>query len=45
MEKLLLNQNEVINQYNKLKNIHKVAKNFGVSITPIKRIFYFNSNC
>lgn len=38
MVKLLLNQNEVINQYNKLKNIHKVAKHFNVSITPIKRI-------
>ena len=38
MEKLLLNEIEVINQYNKLKNIHKVAKNFNVSITPIKRI-------
>jgi len=38
MEKLLLNEIEVINQYNKLKSIHKVADYFNVSVGPITRI-------
>jgi DNA-binding transcriptional regulator WhiA len=38
MEKLLLNEKDVINQYNKLKNIHKVAEYFKVSVSPISRI-------
>lgn len=38
MEKLLLDSDEVIRQYEKLKNIHKVSDVFGVSISPIKRI-------
>jgi hypothetical protein len=38
MEKLLLNENDVIVQYNELKNIHKVAKHFNVSVSPISRI-------
>lgn len=42
MEKLLLNETDVVNQYNKLKNIHKVAKYFNVSISPITRILKSN---
>jgi hypothetical protein len=42
MEKLLLNETEVINRYNELKNIHKVAKYFNVSISPISRILKLN---
>lgn len=42
MEKLLLNDDEVINQYNELKNIHKVAKYYNVSISPIIRILKSN---
>jgi hypothetical protein len=38
MEKLLLNEKEVIAKYNEFKNIHRVADYFGVSITPISRI-------
>lgn len=38
MEKLLLNEIDVINQYTKLKNIHKVAEYFNVSVSPISRI-------
>lgn len=38
MEKLFLDQNDIVLKYNELKNIHKVAKFFNVSITPIKRI-------
>jgi len=38
MEKLLLDENEVIHKYNELKNIHKVANYFEVSVTPINRI-------
>jgi DNA-binding transcriptional regulator WhiA len=43
MEKLLLNETEVINQYNILKNIHRVAEYFNVSATPISRIIKSNS--
>lgn len=42
MEKLLLNETDVVNQYNLLKNIHKVAEYFNVSITPITRILKSN---
>jgi intein-encoded DNA endonuclease-like protein len=42
MEKLLLNETEVINQYTELKNIHKVAKCFNVSVSPISRILKSN---
>jgi hypothetical protein len=42
MEKLLLNETDVLNQYNQLKNIHKVAEYFNVSISPIKRILKSN---
>ena len=42
MEKLLLNELEVINQYNELKNIHKVAEYFNVSVSPIIRIIKSN---
>jgi hypothetical protein len=38
MEKLLLNEKEVIGKYEELKSIHKVAEYFKVSITPISRI-------
>jgi len=38
MEKLSLNETDVLNQYNRLKNIHKVAEYFNVSISPITRI-------
>ena len=38
MEKLLLNENDVISQYNELKNIRKVAEYFKVSVSPISRI-------
>ena len=56
MEKLQLNPNEVVLKYDEFGNIHKVAKYFGTSITPIKRIlkesgvdvtnrrFYVNKN-
>lgn len=43
MEKLLLDESEIINQYLKLKNIHKVAELFKVSITPISRIIKRNN--
>lgn len=42
MEKLLLDEIAVVNQYNRLKNVHKVAKHFNVSISPIKRILKLN---
>lgn len=42
MEKLLLNETDVVNQYVKLKNIRKVAKYFDVSISPITRILKSN---
>jgi hypothetical protein len=42
MEKLLLNELEVISQYNELKNIHKVAEYFNVSVSPIIRIIKSN---
>jgi intein-encoded DNA endonuclease-like protein len=42
MEKLLLNETDVVIQYEKLKNIHKVAEYFGVSISPINRIIKSN---
>ena len=42
MEKLLLNEKEVIGKYEELKSIHKVADYFEVSITPIKRIIKDN---
>ena len=42
MEKLLLNEIDVINQYYKLNNIHKVADYFNVSISPINRIIKSN---
>ena len=42
MEKLLLNEQNVISEYKKIKNIHKVAELFKVSISPIKRILKNN---
>jgi hypothetical protein len=42
MEKLLLDEKEVIEKYNELKNIHKVADYFEVSVTPISRIIKNN---
>jgi hypothetical protein len=42
MEKLMLNKNDVVNQYFLLKNIHKVAKHFKVSSTTISRIIKSN---
>jgi intein-encoded DNA endonuclease-like protein len=42
MVKLLLNEVDVINQYKELKNIHKVAKHFNVSTSPIIRIIKSN---
>jgi len=42
MEKLLLNETDVLNQYNQLKNIHKVAEYFNISVSPIKRILKSN---
>lgn len=38
MKKLLLNTEDVIVKYEEFNNIHKVAKYFNVSISPIKRI-------
>jgi hypothetical protein len=37
MEKLLLDKTKVVESYLRLKNIHKVAKEFNVSLSPIKR--------
>lgn len=37
MEKLLLDKTKVIESYLRLKNIHKVAEEFKVSLSPIKR--------
>ena len=42
MEKLQLNSNQIIKIYYELGNIHKVAKYFKTSITPIKRILKEN---
>ena len=42
MGKLVLNENDVVNQYILLKNIHKVAKHFKVSSTTISRIIKSN---
>lgn len=42
MEKLVLNENDVLTQYFLLKNIHKVAKHFKVSSTTISRIIKSN---
>jgi len=42
MEKLLLNETDVVNQYKQLKSIHKVAEYFNVSISPINRILKLN---
>jgi hypothetical protein len=42
MEKLMLDENDVVNQYLLLKNIHKVAKHFKVSSTTISRIIKSN---
>lgn len=42
MEKLLLNEDMVISQYEITKNIYKVAEHFGVSISPIRRILKKN---
>ena len=42
MEKLVLNEYDVLNQYFLLKNIHKVAKHFKVSSTTISRIIKSN---
>jgi intein-encoded DNA endonuclease-like protein len=38
-----INDNLVIEKYNELKNIHKVAKYFNVSISPIQRILKRNN--
>lgn len=37
MEKLLLDKTKVVESYLRLKNIHKVAEEFKVSLSPIKR--------
>lgn len=42
MEKIILNEKEVIEIYYKFNNIHKVAKYFGVSSTPIRRVLKSN---
>jgi len=42
MEKLSLNEKKVVETYLKLKNIHKVAKKFNVSLSPIYRILRDN---
>ena len=42
MEKLLLDKTKVIESYSRLKNIHKVAKEFNVSKSPIRRIIKDN---
>jgi intein/homing endonuclease len=42
MEKIIINENDVLSKYNELKNIHKVAKHFKVSISPIKRILKYS---
>ena len=42
MERLVLDENDVVNQYILLKNIHKVAKHFNVSSTTISRIIKSN---
>jgi hypothetical protein len=42
MEKLQLNSNQIIKIYYELGSIHKVAKYFKTSITPIKRILKEN---
>jgi hypothetical protein len=42
MVKLSLNENDVVIQYNKFKNIHKVAQYFNVSVSPITRILKSN---
>ena len=42
MEKLVLNENDVVKEYFLLKNIHKVAKQFNVSSTTISRIIKSN---
>ena len=41
MEKIIISEEDVIKKYNELKNIHKVAEYFNVSIGPIKRILKF----
>jgi intein-encoded DNA endonuclease-like protein len=38
-----IDNNLVIERYNELKNLKKVAKSFGVSLRPIKRIFKENN--
>lgn len=43
MEKLLLDEKEVLSKYSELKSIHKVSHFFGVSISPISRILKKNN--
>jgi len=38
VEKLLLNEQEVLSKYREFRSIHKVSQFFGVSISPIRRI-------
>jgi hypothetical protein len=42
MEKIILDEISVVTKYNELKNIHKVASYFNVSISPIKRVLESN---
>ena len=42
MEKIILDEISVVAKYNELKNIHKVATYFNVSISPIKRVLESN---
>lgn len=41
--KINIDYNLVLERYNELKNLKKVAKSFGVSLRPIKRIFKENN--
>lgn len=38
MEKITLNEKSVVEKYQELKNIHKVAKFFNTSVSPVKRV-------
>jgi hypothetical protein len=43
MEKLILDEKKIINQYEKLKNVNKVAEIFNVSVSTISRILRKNN--
>ena len=38
MEKIIINEQDVLIKYNELKNIHKVAQYFKISTSPVRRI-------